>query len=153
MVGQSPLVNKLRELARNLWWVWQPNVIALFRELEALQKLRCVGVSLVEFGEKVDRFRDAEFIGKICLLEDRADFFLEAIAGLLRIEATDAHRAPIRQSKAFEHFNGAGLAGAVWAEKAEDFTFLDGEAYAANGVDGTVTLVKVLNFYDWRGQE
>ncbi|MFO0890695.1 MAG: alpha-glucan family phosphorylase [Isosphaeraceae bacterium] len=34
MVGQSQLVNKLRELARNLWWVWQPNVIALFRELD-----------------------------------------------------------------------------------------------------------------------
>jgi starch phosphorylase len=29
------LVEKLRELARNLWWVWQPNVIALFRELDA----------------------------------------------------------------------------------------------------------------------
>src|SRR4051812_19683861 len=28
MVGQSQLVDKLRELARNLWWVWQPNVIA-----------------------------------------------------------------------------------------------------------------------------
>ena len=34
LVGQSQLVDKLRELARNLWWVWQPNVIALFRELD-----------------------------------------------------------------------------------------------------------------------
>jgi starch phosphorylase len=34
MVGQSQLMDKLRELARNLWWVWQPNVIALFRELD-----------------------------------------------------------------------------------------------------------------------
>jgi starch phosphorylase len=33
-VARSPLVEKLRELARNLWWVWQPNVIALFRELD-----------------------------------------------------------------------------------------------------------------------
>ncbi|HKM53186.1 MAG TPA: alpha-glucan family phosphorylase, partial [Isosphaeraceae bacterium] len=33
-MGQSQLVDKLRELARNLWWVWQPNVIDLFRELE-----------------------------------------------------------------------------------------------------------------------
>src|SRR5271157_4586209 len=34
LVGQSQLVDKLRDLARNLWWVWQPNVIALFRELD-----------------------------------------------------------------------------------------------------------------------
>ena len=34
MVGQTQLVDKLRELARNLWWTWQPNVIALFRELD-----------------------------------------------------------------------------------------------------------------------
>ncbi len=34
MVGRSQLMDKLRELARNLWWTWQPNVIALFRELD-----------------------------------------------------------------------------------------------------------------------
>jgi starch phosphorylase len=33
-VGQTPLIDKLRELARNLWWTWQPNVIGLFRELD-----------------------------------------------------------------------------------------------------------------------
>ncbi|MBV8381913.1 MAG: alpha-glucan family phosphorylase [Planctomycetaceae bacterium] len=27
-------IDKLRELARNLWWAWQPNVISLFRELD-----------------------------------------------------------------------------------------------------------------------
>jgi starch phosphorylase len=34
-VGQSALIEKLRELGRNLWWVWQPNVVGLFRELDA----------------------------------------------------------------------------------------------------------------------
>ncbi|HEX3449259.1 MAG TPA: DUF3417 domain-containing protein, partial [Isosphaeraceae bacterium] len=34
LVGQKQLVDKLRELARNLWWTWQPNVLALFRELD-----------------------------------------------------------------------------------------------------------------------
>jgi starch phosphorylase len=33
-VGQTLLIDKLRELARNLWWTWQPNVTGLFRELE-----------------------------------------------------------------------------------------------------------------------
>ncbi len=34
MVGQTPLIEKLRELARNMWWTWQPNVLGLFRELD-----------------------------------------------------------------------------------------------------------------------
>ena len=33
-VGQTQLIDKLRELARNLWWTWQPNVISLFREID-----------------------------------------------------------------------------------------------------------------------
>ena len=33
-MGQTQLIDKLRELGRNLWWTWQPNVIALFRELD-----------------------------------------------------------------------------------------------------------------------
>ena len=34
MVGQAQIVDRLRELARNLWWTWQPNVINLFRDLD-----------------------------------------------------------------------------------------------------------------------
>ncbi len=34
MVGQSNILDKLKELARNLWWCWQANVIVLFRELD-----------------------------------------------------------------------------------------------------------------------
>ncbi|QDV34836.1 alpha-glucan family phosphorylase [Tautonia plasticadhaerens] len=34
MVSQDTIINKLRELARNLWWTWQPHVIELFRELD-----------------------------------------------------------------------------------------------------------------------
>jgi starch phosphorylase len=34
MVGQAKVVDKLRELARNLWWTWQPNVVSLFKELD-----------------------------------------------------------------------------------------------------------------------
>ena len=34
MLGQKKRFEKLRELARNLWWAWQPNVISLFRELD-----------------------------------------------------------------------------------------------------------------------
>ena len=36
MVGQAQIVDRLRELARNLWWTWQPNVINLFRDLDPI---------------------------------------------------------------------------------------------------------------------
>jgi len=34
MAGQSKILEKLKELGRNLWWCWQASVISLFRELD-----------------------------------------------------------------------------------------------------------------------
>ncbi|GIW89111.1 MAG: alpha-glucan phosphorylase [Isosphaeraceae bacterium] len=34
MAGQDQLATRLRKLARNLWWTWQPNVINIFRDLD-----------------------------------------------------------------------------------------------------------------------
>jgi hypothetical protein len=35
MTSESPdTMRKLRELARNLWWSWQPDIRAIFRELD-----------------------------------------------------------------------------------------------------------------------
>ena len=50
--GQTQLVDKLRELAPNLWWTWQPNVIALFRELDPALWRR-VDHNPVEFLERL----------------------------------------------------------------------------------------------------
>ena len=52
LVGQTQLVDKLRELARNLWWTWQPNVITLFRELDPAL-WRKVDHNPVEFLERL----------------------------------------------------------------------------------------------------
>ena len=52
MVGQSVLVDKLRELARNLWWTWQPNVINLFRELDPIL-WRTTDHNPIEFLDKI----------------------------------------------------------------------------------------------------
>ncbi|MFO0959494.1 MAG: alpha-glucan family phosphorylase [Isosphaeraceae bacterium] len=35
-MGQAQVVDRLRDLARNLWWTWQPNVVNLFRDLDPL---------------------------------------------------------------------------------------------------------------------
>jgi starch phosphorylase len=86
MVGQSPLVEKLRELARNLWWVWQPNVIALFRELDPAL-WRKVDHNPVEFlkrlpAEQLER-RAAEMA-----LDSRIDYASRRLAEYL--EDTDS---------------------------------------------------------------
>ena len=82
MVGQSQLVDKLRELARNLWWVWQPNVIALFRELDPAL-WRKVDHNPVEFlkrlpAEQLER-RAAEMA-----LDSRIDYAFRRLAEYLQ---------------------------------------------------------------------
>jgi glycogen phosphorylase len=52
MVGQAQLVDRLRELARNLWWTWQPNVINLFRDLDPIL-WRTTDHNPIEFLKKI----------------------------------------------------------------------------------------------------
>ena len=82
MVGQTQLVDKLRELARNLWWTWQPNVIALFRELDPAL-WRKVDHNPVEFLKRlpVDQLerRAAEMA-----LDSRIDYAFRRLAEYLK---------------------------------------------------------------------
>jgi starch phosphorylase len=52
MVGQAQLIERLRELARNLWWTWHPNVINLFRDLDPVL-WRVTDHNPVEFLKKI----------------------------------------------------------------------------------------------------
>ncbi len=52
MVGQAQIVDRLRELARNMWWTWQPNVINLFRDLDPVL-WRTTDHNPVEFLKKI----------------------------------------------------------------------------------------------------
>ncbi len=52
MVGQAQIVDRLRELARNMWWTWQPNVINLFRDLDPVL-WRTTDHNPVEFLQKI----------------------------------------------------------------------------------------------------
>jgi glycogen phosphorylase len=52
MVGQANIVDRLRELARNLWWTWQPNVINLFRDLDPIL-WRVTDHNPIEFLKKI----------------------------------------------------------------------------------------------------
>jgi starch phosphorylase len=82
MVGQSRLYEKLRELARNLWWTWQPNVISLFRELDP-ELWRSLDHNPVEFlkrlpVEQLER-RAAEMA-----LESRIDYAFRRLSEYLK---------------------------------------------------------------------
>ena len=52
MAGQPKIVDRLRELARNLWWTWQPNVINLFRDLDPVL-WRVTDHNPIEFLQKI----------------------------------------------------------------------------------------------------
>ena len=103
-VGQSQLVEKLRELARNLWWVWQPNVIALFRELDPAL-WRKVDHNPVEFlmrlpAEQLER-RAAEMA-----LDSRIDYAFRRLAEYLKdTDSWGAVNASILRSRPVAYFS------------------------------------------------
>src|SRR6516165_8480899 len=104
MVGQSQLVEKLRELARNLWWVWQANVIALFRELDPAL-WRKVDHNPVEFlkrlpAEQLER-RAAEMA-----LDSRIDYAARRLAEYLKdTDSWGAIHASILRARPVAYFS------------------------------------------------
>jgi starch phosphorylase len=104
MLGQTQLVDKLRELARNLWWVWQPNVIALFRELDPAL-WRKVDHNPVEFlkrlpAEQLER-RAAEMA-----LDSRIDYAFRRLAEYLKdTDSWGAVHASILRSRPVAYFS------------------------------------------------
>src|SRR5271155_6223088 len=95
--------------------------------------------------EKLDGFLYAEFVRKRGRLQDRADLFLEFLAGFFRVQAADARDSAVGNAHPFENFDGARLPRAVWPQQAEDFTFLDREAHAPQSLHGAVVLIEVIN--------
>ena len=104
MVGQTKLVDKLRELARNLWWVWQPNVIALFRELDPVL-WRKVDHNPVEFlkrlpSEQLER-RAAEMA-----LDSRIDYAARRLGEYLKdTDSWGSVHASILRSRPVAYFS------------------------------------------------
>jgi starch phosphorylase len=104
LVGQKPLVEKLRELARNLWWTWQPNMVSLFRDLDPLL-WRKVDHNPVEFlkrlpAEQLER-RAAEMA-----LEARIDYGFRRLSEYLRDQNSwGAVRASILRARPVAYFS------------------------------------------------
>ena len=104
MVGRTQYVDKLRELARNLWWTWQPNVIALFRELDPAL-WRKVDHNPVEFlkrlsAEQLER-RAAEMA-----LDSRIDYAFRRLAEYLKdTDSWGAVQASILRARPVAYFS------------------------------------------------
>ncbi len=104
LVGESQLVGKLRELARNLWWTWQPNVIALFRELDPAL-WRKVDHNPVEFlkrlpAEQLER-RAAEMA-----LDSRIDYAFRRLSEYMKdTDSWGSVRATILRARPVAYFS------------------------------------------------
>ena len=74
---------------------------------------------------------------------------LQALALEGLVEEADAAR--VGQGDAHHHADGAGLARAVWAQKAEDLARVDGQAQIADGNFVLVGLGYTREFNNWHG--
>lgn len=89
------IIEQLRELSRNLWWTWQPDIIALFHDIDA-ERWRQVNHNPVDFLSGVSR----ETIEKA--VKDQA---LEARVS----QAFHQLRAYLDQKDAWGHIHGGPL--------------------------------------------
>ena len=102
MVGQAKVVDKLRELARNLWWTWQPNVISLFRELDPAL-WRATDHNPIEFLKKIPPEKLERLAAEVAL-HSRIDYAFRTPLGIPqeyrllgespRLEPPDPARSP-----------------------------------------------------------
>ena len=81
MAGQAKVVDKLRELARNLWWTWQPNVVSLFREIDSTLWTE-TGHNPVEFLKKIEPDRLEKMAAQVAL-HSRIDYASRRLAEYL----------------------------------------------------------------------
>ncbi len=82
MVGQAKVIDKLRELARNLWWTWQPNVISLFRELDPVL-WRATDHNPIEFLKKIPA-EELERLAAEVALHSRVDYAFRRLSEYLK---------------------------------------------------------------------
>lgn len=104
MAGRTHLVDKLRELGRNLWWTWQPNVIALFRELDPAL-WRKVDHNPVEFLKRlpVDQL---ERRASEMALDSRIDYAFRRLAEYLKnVDSWGSVHASILRARPVAYFS------------------------------------------------
>lgn len=104
MVGQSNLLDKLKELARNLWWCWQANVIDLFRELDPAL-WRTVDHNPVEFLQKLPADQLERRAAEMAL-DSRVDYAFRRLSEYLKdTDSWGAVNATILRARPVAYFS------------------------------------------------
>ncbi len=95
MAGQVNVVDKLRDLARNLWWTWQPNVLGIFRDLDP-DLWRETGHNPVEFLNRIPA-TDMDHLSDV-VLHSRIDYASRRLSEYLKDPETWAsvHASTLR---------------------------------------------------------
>src|ERR1700730_17353649 len=112
--------------------------VSFFIELESLQQVVGIGAPTIKFRKKLDRFLDPQLVRQGSGLQDRADFLLKLLAGLLRVETANPRETPVLRPHPLEDLDRRGLSGAVWPQQAEDFAFFDRKADPAQRFNSTI---------------
>src|SRR5215470_14523484 len=110
-------------------------------------------MALVKAGEEFERLHDAHLVGKGGGLQRGANFVLEGVGLLAWVIAADNGGAAVSIAQTFQDFDGAGFAGTVGAEKAENFAFADTEADTAHGFHVAVALDQIFHSQDGFGHK
>ena len=104
MAGQAKVVEKLRELTRNLWWTWQPNDLTLFHLLD-LELWHDTNHNPVEFLQKIPPEK-LEAVAEEAALHSRIDYGFRRLSEYLKNEESwAAIHAPALRTRPVAYFS------------------------------------------------
>jgi starch phosphorylase len=104
MGAEQKIVERLRELAKNLWWTWQPNVIQLFRDLDPIL-WRDTDHNPVEFLKRIP-LDQLEKRATEMALHSRIDYAFRRLGEYLQnYESWGAYHASVLRSRPVAYFS------------------------------------------------
>lgn len=100
MTTTDELIDRLRQLTRNMWWCWHPEVWRIFEAIDA-QLWRSTNQNPVAFLDEIDdqrlagRIRRGAVSSRIRNATRRLDNYVEASGPATNLAAGPLHRAPV----------------------------------------------------------
>ncbi len=117
--------------------------LPLVAEAELLEQPPAVDGSGIERRPESDRLLYFDPLLQLRFLQLHADSLLQAAHVTKRIEPEHRNLSGIRRPQPFDALQRGGLAGAVWANQAEDFPRLDLERHVVDGQRGPIGFADV----------
>src|SRR5450759_563912 len=121
--------------------------VLLLRQADQLEDLVARAWFWVVAAKHVDCLRDGQIRIGARSLEHDAKLLLERPLALLRIESEDRDLACVTVPEPFEDLDRRRLARSVWSQQGEHLALRHRKADAANRLDRTVRLTKILDLH------